>query len=181
MDDNRDVADGLCMLLRRWGYECRPAYDGAEGLQAACDYQPDCLLLDIAMPGLDGYMLAREVRAQPALNRAKLIALAAYSDVMHAQFSQEAGFDYHFVKPPNIPDIKRLKDTLDEIVRLTSEAEEMTRQNVALASEAKDLIKEVKADIKEGKEHIRENKEQVKELREDVREVKEARAEKQPR
>ncbi len=119
MDDNRDVADGLCMLLRRWGYECRVAYDGEAGLHAACDYQPDCLLLDIAMPGLDGYMLAREVRAQPALNRAKLVALTAYSDETHVYLSQEAGFDYHFVKPPDIPAIKRLIDTLDEIVRLT--------------------------------------------------------------
>ncbi len=110
VDDNRDLVDSLAMLVRLWGYECRAAYDGAAGLQAACDYQPDCLLLDVAMPGLDGYMLAREVRAQPGLDRAKLIALTAYSDETHAHLSQEAGFNYHFVKPPDIPKIKRLMD-----------------------------------------------------------------------
>ena len=142
VDDNRDVADSLCMLLRLWGYECRAAYDGAAGLQAACDYQPDCLLLDIAMPGLDGYMLAREVRAQPALNRAKLIALTAYSDETHVHLSQEAGFDYHFVKPPNLLEIKRLMDNLDEMVQLAGKTEEIAHQTVAVASETNELVKE---------------------------------------
>jgi CheY-like chemotaxis protein len=114
VDDNKDLADNLCMLVRLWGFECRAAYEGAAGLQAACDFQPDCLLLDIAMPGLDGYMLAREVRARPGLDRAKLIALTAYSDETHVRFSQEAGFDHHFVKPPDIPKIKRVMDSLNE-------------------------------------------------------------------
>ena len=144
MDDNRDLADSLCMLLRRWGYECQVAYDGVAGLQAACDYQPDCLLLDIAMPGLDGYMLAREVRAKPSFDRAKLIALTAYSDETHARFSQEAGFDYHFVKPPDIPEIKRLMDNLDEKVQLAGKTEEIAHQTVTVASETKEHIKEVK-------------------------------------
>src|SRR5262245_35005774 len=95
VDDNRDAADSLCLLLRLWGYDCRVAYDGAAGLRAACDYQPDCWLLDIAMPGLDGYTLARRVRAQPSLVRAKLVALTAYSDETHVRRSQEAGFDLH--------------------------------------------------------------------------------------
>ena len=116
VDDNRDAADSLCMLLRLWGYECRAAYDGAAGLQAACDYQPDCLLLDIAMPGLDGYTLARRVRAQPSLVRAKLIALTAYSDETHVRRSQEAGFDLHFVKPTDPLDMKRLMDKLSKVV-----------------------------------------------------------------
>ena len=128
VDDNRDLADNLCMLVRLWGHECRAAYDGAAGLRAACDFRPDCLLLDIAMPGLDGYMLARELRAQPALNRAKLIALTAYSDETHVHFSQEAGFDHHFVKPPDIPKIKRLMDALDEMVRLTANGTESAYQ-----------------------------------------------------
>jgi CheY-like chemotaxis protein len=112
----------LSMLVRMWGYECRAAYDGAAGLKAACDFRPDCLLLDIAMPGLDGYMLAREVRAQPGLDRAKLIALTAYSDETHVRLSQVAGFDYNFVKPPDLPAIRRLIDTLDEMVRLTGDS-----------------------------------------------------------
>jgi CheY-like chemotaxis protein len=112
VDDNRDAADSLCMLLRLWGYDCRVAYDGAAGLRAAYDYQPDCLLLDIAMPGLDGYTLARRVRAQPGLERAKLIALTAYSDEEYVRCSREAGFDLHLVKPTAPFEIKRLMDML---------------------------------------------------------------------
>ena len=116
VDDNRDAADSLCMLLRHWGYDCRAAYDGAAGLQAACDYRPNCMLLDIAMPGLDGYTLARRVRAQPGLVRAKLVALTAYSDETHLRRSREAGFDLHLVKPTDPLDMKRLMDKLSNVV-----------------------------------------------------------------
>ena len=115
VDDNKDAADSLCMLLRLWGYDCRVAYDGAAGLRAACDYQPDCLLLDIAMPGLDGFGLARAVRAQPGLERAKLIALTAYSDEEYVRSSREAGFDLHLVKPTDPFEIKRLTDMLSKL------------------------------------------------------------------
>ena len=115
VDDNRAAADSLCMLLRLWGYDCRVAYDGVAGLRTACDYQPDCLLLDIAMPGLDGYTLARTVRAQPGLEGAKLIALTAYSDEEDVRCSREAGFDLHLVKPTNPFEIKRLMEMLSRL------------------------------------------------------------------
>ena len=118
VDDNQDAADSLCMLLRVWGYECRAVYDGVAGLRAACDYCPNCLVLDLCMPGLDGYALARRVRAQPSLVRAKLIALTAYSDETSVHLSREAGFDFHVVKPTDPLEIKRLMDSLNEMVRL---------------------------------------------------------------
>ena len=59
------------MLLKVWGYECRAVYDGVAGLRAACDYCPNCLVLDLCMPGLDGYALARRVRAQPSLDQSE--------------------------------------------------------------------------------------------------------------
>jgi two-component system, OmpR family, response regulator len=180
VDDNRDAADSLCMLLRLWGYDCRVVYDGAAGLQAACDYRPDCLLMDIAMPGLDGYALARKVRAQPGLDHVKLVAMTAYSDETHVRRSQEAGFDLFLIKPTQPLEIKRLMDMLNTVVRLAGKTQEMARQNVALANETKELIKEVKDDMKEVKEDIKEIKENVKELKEEVREVKEATAEEHP-
>src|SRR5262245_40482509 len=111
------------MLLRLWGYDCRVAYDGEAGLRAASDYQPDCLLLDIAMPGMDGCTLARAVRAQPGLERAKLIALTAYSDEEYVRCSREAGFDLHLVKPTDPLEIKRLMDTLNELIQLASKTQ----------------------------------------------------------
>lgn len=180
VDDDSDAADTLCTLLRLWGHDCRAAYNGAAALQVACDYRPDCLVLDIDMPGLDGYILARSVRTEPGLDRAKLVALTIHSDEAHVRFSHEAGFDYHLVKPIEHLDIKRLKslmDTLNELVRLAGKAEELTRQNVALASETKELLKEVKEDMKEVKKDIREIKEDndddMTEVKEDIREIKE--------
>jgi two-component system OmpR family response regulator len=184
VDDNRDAADSLCTLLRLWGHDCRAAYNEEAGLEAACDYRPDCLMLDIDMPGLKGYTLARRVRTQPGLDRVKLVGLTVYSDEVHVHCAQEAGFDFHFSKPIEHLGIKRLKrlmDTLDELVRIAGKAEEMTRQNVALASETRELVKEVKEEMTEVQEDIREIKEDVKELKKEVREVKEERAKEHPR
>jgi CheY-like chemotaxis protein len=180
VDDNKDVADSLCMLLRLWGYDCRAAYDGQAGLRAASDHRPDCIILDIAMPGIDGYTLAQKVRAVPGLSRVKLIALSAFSDEAHLQRSRESGFDLHLIKPTTPMEIKRLMDMFSKMVQLAGKTEEMARQNVVLASETKELIKEVKADIKEVKEDMKEIKEDVKELKEEVREAKEARADERP-
>ena len=116
VDDNRDAADSLCLLLRLWGYSCRATYDGKAGLKAASETRPDCLLLDIAMPGMDGYTLARRVRAQPFLDNAMLVALTAFSDEKHVHLSQEAGFDYLFVKPIDPLEMKRLMDKLSKVV-----------------------------------------------------------------
>jgi CheY-like chemotaxis protein len=116
VDDNRDAADSLCLLLKLWGYTCCAAYDGETGLQAASEHRPDCLVLDIAMPGLDGYTVARRVRAEPGLDNARLVALTAFSDETHVRRSQEAGFDFRLVKPTDPLEIKRLMDKLSKVV-----------------------------------------------------------------
>jgi CheY-like chemotaxis protein len=173
VDDNRDAADSLCMLLRLWGYDCRAAYDGGTGLEEAVAYRPDCLLLDIAMPRLDGYTLARRVKKQPGLEQTRLVALTAYSDASHLERVREAGFDYHLVKPADPSEIERILKMLSEVVKLAGRTEELARQNVALASEAKQLLEEVKEDI-------REIKHEVKEIKEELLEVKEGKSEERP-
>src|SRR4051794_16034844 len=84
VDDNKDAADTLSMLVRMWGYEVQAAYDGEAALTVATAYRPDCCFLDIGMPRLDGYGLARRLRQNPALSGARLIALTAYSSPEHA-------------------------------------------------------------------------------------------------
>ena len=161
VDDNRDAADSLCTLLRLWGHDCRAAYNEEAGLQAACDYRPDCLMLDIDMPGLKGYTLARRVRTEPGLDRVKLVALTDYSDEVHVHCAHETGFDFHFSKPIEHLGIKRLKrlmDTLDELVRIAGKVEEMTRQNVALAARRGNWFKEVKEEMRGVKEDVRESR-----------------------
>jgi response regulator RpfG family c-di-GMP phosphodiesterase len=114
------------------------------------------------------------------LERAKLIALTAFSDEAYVQCSRKAGFDLHLVKPTDPLEIKRQMDMLSKVVELAGKTEEMARQNVAVATETKELIREVKVDMKEVKEDIKEIKEDVKELKEEVREVKEERADEHP-
>jgi len=166
VDDNQDAADSMGALLRAWGYDYRVAYDGVTGLETAVAYLPGCLLLDVAMPGMDGYTLARRVREQPGPKGATLVALTAFSDESHLRLAKDAGFDYRLTKPADPGDIERLLHMLDEVMRLASRTQDLAKQNVALAGEAKELLQEVKQDI-------REVKQEVKELKHELREVKE--------
>jgi CheY-like chemotaxis protein len=108
VDDNRDAADSLAILLRLWGYDCRACYDGQDALQTTWEFRPDCLILDINMPGMDGCAVARRIRELPELSGIKLVALTAYSDETYARRIREAGFDYRLVKAGNIEKLENL-------------------------------------------------------------------------
>lgn len=98
-DDNRDWTDSLAGILRAKGYRVHTAYDGREALEAASRVLPDVVLLDIGMPKLTGYELARIFSRRPGTSRPVLIAITAWgreSDQLRAQIS---GFDHHFTKP----------------------------------------------------------------------------------
>jgi CheY-like chemotaxis protein len=99
IEDNRDAADSLRVLLGLYGYEVRVAYSGPEGVTAAEQYQPAVVLCDIGLPGLDGYRVARKLRDNPATGRAHLIAVTAYGQEKDRRRSHEAGFEHHLVKP----------------------------------------------------------------------------------
>ncbi len=100
VDDNRDAADSLAMLLRLQGHEVRVAHDGPTALQMATDYRPEMVFLDIGMPGMDGYEVARRLRSQPGLESVRLAALTGWGQEEDRRRSKEAGFDQHLVKPP---------------------------------------------------------------------------------
>ena len=99
VDDDRDVAESTGMLLRQQGHEVRVVYDGAEAIQLAMEQPPAVVLLDIGMPGLDGYEVARRMRASPELAGTWLIALTGWGLEQDRRRSAEAGFDRHLVKP----------------------------------------------------------------------------------
>ena len=99
VDDNVDAADSLAMALRLSGQEVRVAYDGAAALAIAAETRPEAVLLDIGMPVMDGYLVARRLRETAGTEHALLIAVTGWGQDDHRRMSKEAGFDYHLVKP----------------------------------------------------------------------------------
>jgi len=182
VDDNRDAADSTADLVRLWGHAAWVAYDGAAGLRVATEVAPHCLLLDINMPDIDGYTLARLVRREAGLGGAKLMAVSAYSHPEHVRRVEEAGFDYRLTKPADPAELERLLTMIDHIVRLAEQTEQLAQKNVALAErteatvqkteslagETKQLLQEVKDELKEVKEEIREVKEEIKDVKDKV-------------
>ena len=100
VDDNRDAADSLAMLLKLQGHEVRVAHSGPAALEITKDYAPDVVFLDIGMPGMDGYEVARRLRQQPGLEKVVLAALTGWGQQEDRRRTAEAGFDHHLVKPP---------------------------------------------------------------------------------
>jgi CheY-like chemotaxis protein len=99
VDDNRDAALTLSMMLELMGSEVRIAYGGHEALQAVEEFHPHLVLLDIGMPGLNGYDTARRIRAVEAGRDIVLVALTGWGQNEDRRRSHEAGFDDHIVKP----------------------------------------------------------------------------------
>jgi len=99
VDDNRDGADSLGMMLRIMGNETRTAYDGQEGVDVAGEFRPEVVLFDIGMPKLNGYEACRRIREQPWGKRIVLIAVTGWGQDDDRLRSHEAGFDHHMIKP----------------------------------------------------------------------------------
>jgi CheY-like chemotaxis protein len=99
VDDNRDAAVSLAMMLELMGNEVRTAHDGREGVDAAEVFRPDVVVLDIGLPRMNGYEAARHIREQPWGRDAVLIAVTGWGQEEDKRQSKEAGFDFHMVKP----------------------------------------------------------------------------------
>ena len=108
VDDNVDAAQTVAMLLEMSGHKGRIAHDGPSALEAALAWQPDVVLLDIGLPGLSGFEVARLIRQQPLLKNVVLVALTGYGLEADRQRSQEAGFDHHLVKPADFDEIEKI-------------------------------------------------------------------------
>jgi CheY-like chemotaxis protein len=104
VEDNRETAESMRLLLDLAGFEVRVAYNGPDGVRAAEEWRPDVVLCDIGLPGLDGYGVAAALRRKPGMARARLIAITAYGSDEARRRSREVGFERHFVKPVD-PDV----------------------------------------------------------------------------
>ena len=108
IEDNVDFAESLRELLELDGHEVAVAYSGTEGLTKAHEFQPEVLLCDIGLPGMDGYDVARAFRADDSLRGTFLIALTGYAQPEDLQRAIEAGFDRHLAKPPDLKELERM-------------------------------------------------------------------------
>jgi CheY-like chemotaxis protein len=113
VDDNVDAANALRYLLERDGHEVKVATDGRAGLAAARDFRPDVLLLDIGLPQLNGYEIAKQVRSDESLRHVTIIAITGYGQQDARTRAAAAGFDHHLTKPVEF-------QTLQSLLRVTT-------------------------------------------------------------
>jgi CheY-like chemotaxis protein len=112
VEDNDDTARSLKTALELIGYEVAIAHDGPVALTVARAFQPDAALLDIGLPVMDGYELARRLRALATERNLPVVAVTAYGADAYRQKSVEAGFSEHLVKPADLAQLERVLDTL---------------------------------------------------------------------
>jgi CheY-like chemotaxis protein len=109
VDDCRDTTATLSFLLKAWGHEVNVAHDGVSALETAIINRPDVVLLDIGLPGMNGWELASRLREQPGMEDVLLVAVSGYGQCRDQLHSQKVGCDFHLLKPV---DPKVLEDLL---------------------------------------------------------------------
>ena len=112
VDDRKNAADILAKLLRKRGHEVQTAYDGKNALVAAEKFRPEVVLLDIGMPDMNGYEVCRQIRKQHWGNGMYIIAVSGWGQEQDRRRSEEAGFDYHLVKPVNSTVLTKVLDSI---------------------------------------------------------------------
>jgi CheY-like chemotaxis protein len=105
IEDNRDYADGLCTVFELYGHQATTRYDGILGLEAALQAPPDVIVCDIGLPGMDGYEIARALRANPRTAQVCLVAVTGYGSARDRELTGAAGFDAHLTKPAEAAEI----------------------------------------------------------------------------
>jgi CheY-like chemotaxis protein len=108
VDDSADMADSTAILLRLWGYEARTTNDGEAALRLAGEWMPHVALIDLAMPGMNGWDVAKRLKQIPGLEGVLLMAVTGCSQPKDFQRSVEAGFTRHILKPFDPNKLRRL-------------------------------------------------------------------------
>jgi signal transduction histidine kinase/DNA-binding response OmpR family regulator len=108
VDDNVDLVTTTSMLLRKLGHKVYSAHDGPSAIEAAAACHPQVILVDIGLPGMNGYDVARHLRQRPGFHRVLLVAMTGYGQQEDRQRSRDAGFDHHLVKPVRLQELQAL-------------------------------------------------------------------------
>jgi CheY-like chemotaxis protein len=114
VDDNRDAAETLALMLRLEGNEVTTVFDGESAIAATAEFRPDVVLMDLGMPKVDGYEAARAIRRERKAPQVVLIALTGWGGDVDRRMSQEAGFDRHLVKPVVPTELLEILSSLDQ-------------------------------------------------------------------
>jgi CheY-like chemotaxis protein len=107
VDDNEDAANSLAMILKLGGHETASVYSATDALARAPVFKPDVVLLDIGLPGMDGYEVAQQMRELPGLRDIRLVAVTGYGRSEDRMRARDAGFDDHLVKPVEFGALER--------------------------------------------------------------------------
>ena len=113
----------LAELARIWGFEVDTAYDGLAALQGVGEWEPAFVFLDIGMPGLNGYEVARRLREDPRFRNTTLVALTGYGQEGDIERSRAAGFDHHLVKPVDVSELEKLLRSAGSSISVDIEAD----------------------------------------------------------
>ena len=108
VDDNEDSATSLAMVLQLDGHTAQPVFTSHRALEALNSFRPDVILLDLGLPQIDGFEVARQVRATRGYESVRIIALTGYGQTEDRARTHAAGFDEHLVKPVSYPDLMQI-------------------------------------------------------------------------
>jgi CheY-like chemotaxis protein len=107
VEDDADTAECLALVLNMEGYETRTAHDGPAALSLGMSFHPDVVLLDLGLPGMDGYEVAVRYRSTPELKRIALVALSGHGYPSHRKLAMAAGCDAHLMKPVEVAELQQ--------------------------------------------------------------------------
>jgi len=120
VDDNADAAQSMAILMQAYGYDVWVAQNGREALEAAREHSPDAVLLDLAMPAMDGYKVARSIQdlsnARTASKKPLIIAITGLGSNLDREHSAQAGIDLHLLKPADPVHLRTLLDTFHSLM-----------------------------------------------------------------
>lgn len=112
VDDNLDVAVSMATLLKLLGHSVKMAHDGAQALEIARAFQPNAILLDIGLPGMDGFEVAENIRAEAWSHGTVIIAITGYNNAGDRQRSKDVGINFHLAKPVDTDIVLRIVETV---------------------------------------------------------------------
>ena len=166
VDDDRDNAESLRLLAEIWGHDVRAAFDGRAALRDAAELKPDAILLDLAMPGMDGFELAGRLRDAAGDVRPLLVAVSGLGRDSDRRRSAEAGIHCHVLKGSDPVELETLLATLGQVRRAAGRAEELAGRGATLADEARETLRTVRGDVQAIKDEVRGLRQAVREVQE---------------